>query len=218
MKAVIVPPNPGVLSAYGLIVADIRNDFSRSCLERPPHYDLARIDGAFRDLGAMSATWLNRENVPPEAQEVHWQASLRYRHQGHELLVPWAGNAVDPDTLGQTIESFHQLHEQLYTFAQRDTPVEVVSVHATAIGKTRRPQTKLAQEELQSRDPVVGSQRIHVDGEWLDCPLYERSCLSVGAQISGPCIIAQHDTTTVLLPNDTATVHPSGTIIIKIGG
>jgi N-methylhydantoinase A len=156
--------------------------------------------------------------VANDAQEIHWQTSLRYRNQGHELLVPWSGKTVNAASLGETIESFHQLHEQLYTFAQRDTPVEIVSVHATAIGKTRRPQAKLAQAASEGRDALIGSQRMHVDDAWLDCPLYERSYLPVGAQIAGPCIIAQHDTTTVLLPNDTAVVHPSGTIIINIGG
>jgi N-methylhydantoinase A len=218
MKSVIIPPNPGVLSAFGLIVADIRNDFSQSCLERPPHYDLTRIDEAFRYLENMSTSWLNKENVSREAQEISWQASLRYRNQGHELLVPWEGKAVDPAALSQAIESFHLLHEQLYTFAQTDTPVEIVSVHATAIGRTKRPQAVSAQSEAQIRDPIVGSQRIHVDGEWLNCPIYERTALSAGARILGPCIIAQHDTTTVLLPRDVATVHPSGSIIISIEG
>src|SRR5262249_4349317 len=84
----LVPPAPGVLSALGLLIANVKTEFSRTCFERPPDYDHARIAATFRALEAEAAAWLDAEGVPAGARQLLRQASLRYRHQGFELVVP----------------------------------------------------------------------------------------------------------------------------------
>jgi len=214
MKTIILPQNPGVLSAFGLTVADLRNDFARTCIERPPHYDLGRITRNFADLEEAARAWLAQEQIPPEAQKTEWAASLRYRHQGHELFVPWTERHVTGDALTNTIERFHKLHEQLYTFAQRDTPVELVTLHVTARGKLPRPQALTNAATEQSGEAQIGAQSMIVEGKAWPTPVYARSCLEPGRAINGPAIIAQQDTTTVLLPGQRASVHETGNILI----
>src|SRR5262249_27367538 len=120
IKPILVPPAPGVLSALGLLVYSLKSEFARTALQRPPHYDLSGMARVFAELQANAEAWLADEEVPPEGRAIRWQASLRYVHQGFELTVPWAGTAVTPQAIEETIAAFHQLHEQLYTFRQED--------------------------------------------------------------------------------------------------
>jgi N-methylhydantoinase A len=214
MKTVIVPPNPGVLSAYGLLVADIRNDFSRTCLERPD-YDLNRIAGAFADLEAKARGWLDAEGIAPAEQSTEWSLSLRYRHQGFELAVPMAQAHADPATIADAVAGFHALHERLYTFAQPDTPVEVVTLHVAAVGKLPQPARQGRIATSDSDPQILRRQIMHVDGRDHDCPVYERASLGPEKSISGPAVIAQHDSTTVVMPGQAAWVHPAGSILIS---
>jgi N-methylhydantoinase A len=214
MKTVVLPQNPGVLSALGLTVADLRNGFSRTCLERPPAYDLARIAGNFSELEASARAWLAAERIPVDAQRTEWAVSMRYRHQGHELMVPWPGSRVDEASLNEAMARFHALHEQLYTFAQPDTPIEIVTLHVTALGRLPRPDTLKGGHYGREGTTRIGAQIMIVEGRELACPIYARDTLAIGETVRGPAILAQEDTTTVILPGQAATVHATGNILI----
>jgi N-methylhydantoinase A len=216
MRTVIVPPHPGVLSAYGLLVADLRNDFSRTYLQRPPYDDLAGLAQAYRDLDRRADAWLAEEGTPEEARSLTRQVSLRYRNQGFELVTPWAGDTIDAAGLGTTIEAFHDLHERLYTFAQRDTPVEIVTLHVSALGRMPHP----AQQELRRSGGTgpaqIGRQDLVAAGRRYGAPVYDRARLEAGETFEGPALFTQMDTTTVLFPNQSARVDRSGSIVITV--
>src|SRR4029077_8720976 len=88
----------------------------------------------FGGLPPQALSWLEREAPPDAARKIAWTASMRYRHQGFELFVPWAGRDVTDATIAGTIAAFHRMHDQLYTFAQEDTPVEIVTLRVDAEG------------------------------------------------------------------------------------
>ncbi len=215
MSTQIIPANPGVLSAYGLLTADLRNDFSRTCVEFPPHYRLDRIANLFAELEGQARAWLAQERIAPRQQRIQWQASLRYAHQGFELTVPWAGRTVNPRTLQQTIDRFHSLHESLYTFSQADTPVELVTLHVTATAALKRPQPPSTLRRSRKPPEPVGHQPLYADQRFTHAPIYRRDQLALGARVEGPAIIKQLDTTTVLLPGQRASVHDSGALIVQ---
>jgi N-methylhydantoinase A len=216
MRTVIVPPNPGVLSAYGLLVADIRNDFSRTCLEQPPHYDLARLAASFEELEAGARAWLGAEGVGPDDQNTEWSISLRYKHQGFELTVPWCKDHAPDEALSEAISSFHALHEQLYTFCQVDTPVEVATLHVAAVGRLPRPAPTFLGDRDGAGPVVLRRQTMVVDGRSYECPVYDRASLASGDVVQGPAVIAQHDSTTVVLPDQSARAHSGGSILIQL--
>jgi N-methylhydantoinase A len=217
MSTVIIPPAPGVLSAFGLTVADIRNDFAAMCLDRGPDHDSGRVAAMFAKLDEKAKAWLETEGIRTLSMSTEWQISLRYRNQGFELSVPWDKNEEPAAALQTAFERFHALHEQLYTFAQPDTPVEIVTLHVTAIGKLDRPERLVAGDATGERDTVIGSQKLYSAGRWMDCPIHARAALGVGDVVEGPAIIKQHDTTTVLEPGQRATVHESGSLIVALG-
>jgi N-methylhydantoinase A len=217
IKTILVPPSPGVLSALGLLVASVKSEFARTALQRPPKYDLSGMARVFGELQREAETWLEHEHVPVANRSTRWQASLRYLHQGFELTVPWGGSEVTEAAVERTIGAFHALHEQLYTFSQPDTPVEVVTLRVTAEGAMPRPAIPKLPKAADLADAEVGKQSVDFDGEMRPTPVYDRARLGAGATIEGPAILSQLDSTTVLFPGQTAEVHTYGSLIVREG-
>jgi N-methylhydantoinase A len=217
IKTILVPPSPGVLSAMGLLVASVRSEFARTALQSPPRYDLAGTAKIFAELQREAQTWLDHEQVPQENRATRWQASLRYLHQGFELTVPWAGPAVTEAAVERTVAAFHALHEQLYTFRQPDTPVEIVTLRVTAEGAMPKPAVPPLPRGGPIGDAVVGRQSVDFGGEARLTPVYDRAKLGAGVEIKGPAILTQLDSTTVLFPGQTAEVHAYGSLIVREG-
>jgi N-methylhydantoinase A len=215
IKTILVPPAPGVLSALGLLVSSLKSEFARTALQRPPDYDLDAMATVFAELQALAAAWLAREEVPREGRVIRWQASLRYVHQGFELTVPWDGATVTREAVAGTIAAFHRLHEQLYTFKQEDTPVEIVTLRVSAIGQLPRPQIHELPAGGPIEEAIVGHQMVDFDGDLRTCPVYSRAKLGAGATLRGPGIIAQLDATTLIAPGQVAEVHLFGGLIVQ---
>ena len=120
MPTVVVPRHPGVLSTFGLLGTEVRNDYARTSLQKPPDYDRAAIAAVYEDLERGAKAWLADEGVPATRRRLSRLADLRYRHQGFESTVPWPEGdlAIEP-----LIARFHAAHERLYTYALPDAPV-----------------------------------------------------------------------------------------------
>jgi N-methylhydantoinase A len=213
IRTIVVPPAPGVLSALGLLVSNLKSDYARTYVQRPPHYDLAGMEAVFAELETEAKVWLEREGAPPDGRMIQRQASMRYVHQGFELTVPWPSGTLDAAALKQAMTSFHRLHERLYTFAQEDTPVEIVTLRISAIG--RLPVPTLPRIGKGSGVSVVGQQEIDFDGRPVACPIHDRSRLGEGDTVDGPAILRQLDTTTLVLPGQQAQVDAFGNLIVR---
>jgi N-methylhydantoinase A len=215
VKTIVVPPAPGVLSAMGLLVSDLRAEFVRTALHRAEEPDLGGMARIFAELEAQAAAWLADEDVPSEGSEMIWQASLRYLHQGFELTVPWAGRSVTRESLAATLARFHALHHQLYTFKQEDTPVEIVTLRVGAIGRLERPEIRELPKGGAGEEALAGRQEVDFEGERLPTPVYDRSRLGAGAVLRGPAILTQLDATTLLFPGQRAEVHKFGALVVE---
>jgi len=215
MKAALVAPEAGVLSSLGLLSSDLKNDFSLTCILRPPAYDLERLASALRGLDADAGAWLDAERVPEEGRSIEWFVGMRYIHQGFELTVPWPGHAVTETALAEAIERFHAAHHQLYTFSQPEMPVELVLVRVKATGRLAKPEPRRIAAGGTAADAKSGSQRVYSGGDWLTCPIYDRVKLGAEAIVDGPAIIEQLDATTYLLPGQRARVDAYGNLIIR---
>jgi N-methylhydantoinase A len=215
INTILVPPAPGVLSALGLLASNLKTEFSRTCLQRAPDYDLDRIASTFAELHTEALAWLDAEGVPPEARRLARQASLRYRHQGFELFVPWPVGDVDAAAMQRTVEAFHRQHERLYTFAQEDTPVEIVTLRVDAYGMFPQPRLPELPRGGNPVAAIVGRQTIAFAEGRAEAPVYDRARLGAGNEIAGPAILTQLDATTLLLPGQAAEVHPLGALIVR---
>jgi N-methylhydantoinase A len=215
MKRILIPARPGVLAAEGLLAAKLRNEFTRTVMLRAPIADPAPLAAAYAALDAEAVVWLDAESVPPAAREVRWRAGMRYVNQGFELFVEWPGRSADPATLSAAIERFHDEHERLYTFAQRDTQVEIVTLEVTALGTMPGP----ADEVLPARGAPtpIGEQLVDLEHGSARVPVWRREALGAGAVVKGPAIVVQMDATTWLAPGDVATMDPFGNLVVEVG-
>ncbi len=214
MKTIIVPPSPGVLSAIGLLVSTLRADYAQTCVEAPP-YDTARIAAAFDGLDIQADAWFQRENAPLASRAKTRTASLRYRNQGFELTVDWPDNLPLEAAAVEAVERFHLLHEQLYTFAQRDTIVEIVNLRVAAVCELERPRLVERVGGGSLAEAQTGTNPVWFGEGPVPTPVYDRARLAAGIRINGPAILTQLDATTVILPGETATADRYGNLVVE---
>ncbi|MGD9636730.1 MAG: hydantoinase/oxoprolinase family protein, partial [Pirellulales bacterium] len=215
MKASIVARGCGVLSSRGLLIADMKSDFTRTLLLRPPYADLTPLHRLFSELEERAAAWLSVEGVPASGQEIHRFVSFRYANQGYELDVPWLAEGVTMPALQQAIEAFHATHRRLYTFEQRDAQVELTGIRIEAVGRLAKPKAWEAEEGAKS-DARTGSQKLYFGGEWVTCGVYDRTRLG-DVELVGPAIIEQMDATTLVLPKQVCRSDEHGNLIVREG-
>ncbi|HJU32026.1 MAG TPA: hydantoinase/oxoprolinase family protein [Hyphomicrobiaceae bacterium] len=214
MRTIVVPPEPGVLSALGLLVSNLKAEFTRTCLQRSGALDTDMLARVFAELDGQARNWLDDEAVPEAARRVTWHASMRYQHQGFELFVPWTGRDVTEASAAASVAAFHRLHERLYTFAQEDTPVEIVTLRVDARGVFPAPALRELPPARPLADARAGTQTVFLDSGPVDAAIYARGRLGAGARIDGPAILTQLDATTLLLPGQIGTVDRLGNLII----
>ena len=216
----LIPRHPGILCAIGLLAADLRYDFVRTRLQRAPDYDLVALAETFEALLREAAARLEAEEVAVERRRYARSADLRYARQGVEITVPWVADEVSAAGVEVVIADFHRLHQRLYTFADPEAPVEIVNLRVTATGLT----DEVAMPRLDRVRPgsaaPVDSERLVVfeDDGPKRVPTYRREALRAGHVISGPGIVDQLDTTTLVLPGQRGEVDDGGNIILTEEG
>jgi N-methylhydantoinase A len=143
---------------------------------------------------------------------------MRYVGQNHELTVPLATGRINAGALAQAAASFHGEHRKQFGYASPDDAVQVVSCRVVAMGTSTRfeprPQAPGGAAAVARETRPVYFET--TDG-WVDCPVYWRGDLSPGAALPGPAIVEQIDATTVLYPDDAATMDAHGNILITVG-
>ena len=216
IPTILVPPSPGVLSAQGLTVSSLRYEFSRTCLLDLASFDPGLVASLFDEMQSEAERWLDSEQVQEADRQIEWEASLRYRHQGFELHVPWPERAVSQLAVARLSPAFHALHKQLYSFALEDTPIELVGLRVTAVGRLPPPRRVPLAPDPTRGSALIGQQLIYFNGRFVDAPIYARSALSPNQVIGGPAIVQQLDATILLGPGEVATVHPYGALLITV--
>jgi N-methylhydantoinase A len=216
MRTVVVPRHPGVLSTFGLLGTEVRNDYARTMLQKPPDYDLGAVARVYAELEAQATGWLAAEGVAAGGRRLSRLADLRYRHQGFEITVPWPERDLEVDAL---IARFHERHRQLYTYALTDAPVEIVTLRVAAAGRVRRftlPPLGRRRDSARGRAPRRSV--FFAGAGWRECPCVPRETLGAGSVLRGPAIVEQLDSTTVIAPGQRATVDRVGNLVLSVGG
>ncbi|MGE6779749.1 hydantoinase/oxoprolinase family protein [Vreelandella titanicae] len=213
IPAVIVPPNPGVTSALGCLLVDIQHDLSMMYTAGAGSADIEDLNNQFRSLEEEAANRLRHEGVADKDVVLQRGISMRYQGQWRSLQVTMGSGA---NSLQDVISTFHQEHERQFSFSQHEQPVEIYQLHLRAVGKTPKPSfapfdlVPNAKAEPQTRRDVF------FDGDWYDTPIFERAALPPGFELTGPAIIEQLDSTTVVPPNTVASIDEWKNIRIRI--
>ncbi len=214
---VIIPPSPGVLCAYGDATTNLRNESVRTLIRRFSDLTDTQLKSMLDELAEKARALLTTEGVPLADQEITFAADLRYHGQGFEITVAVDINAFNG--LGGGLDAlrsaFDVEHNRLFSFLL-DTEQELVTVRATAHGP--RPRMTAPVIPTGSADPSAALSQISeiwVDGGAVRSNIYDRTKLLAGNVIAGPAIITEMDSTTLVLPGHEATVHNSGSLLIR---
>ena len=214
---VIIPSTPGVLSALGGLVTDLKNDFIRTTYVDLNADALPLIREAVAELTASGETWLRDGQGYTGKMGVLLSGEMRYRGQSFEIDTPLDPAWIETGDLAACASAFHGHHARLFGHSDPEAPVQLVSLRLQAIGERPRPELARIANGAGSVEPqrLV---KVWLDGKEIEIPLYIRSSLFAGDRFDGPAIVAQPDTTTAIPPGFSVDVDEFGTMHIKTSG
>ncbi|MCW2134362.1 hydantoinase/oxoprolinase family protein [Arthrobacter sp. VKM Ac-2550] len=204
IPTVVVPPNPGVTSAMGCLLVDIRHDLSAMYTALASEADPEDLEAQFLNLETEATARLRHEGVDEENSVLQRVISMRYQGQWRSLAVPMGSGK---GALEEAIQTFHQEHEREFAFRQDNQPVEIYQLQLSAIGKTPKPSFAPEKELLADPGKPESVRPVYFGADgWVQTPVFDRSALPAGATFIGPAIIDQLDSTTVVPPRTTAEI------------
>lgn len=215
---IIVPPAPGVMCAYGLMVTDLRTDLSLTKIVDLHPSRRGEIEAAVDYLTTEATRWFERESIAESDRQLAITADMRYAGQNYEISVEMGTDSIDDSAIASILGKFEAAHQALYGYTVPDAVVQAVTFRSAATGKVVQAATHAA----DSLDPVasggqVGSRPVYfgaAEGR-VDTPIYDRAELVAGQQITGPAVIEQMDSTTVVLPGQHAHIDAFANIVIE---
>ena len=204
MRRLFVPPSPGVLCAYGALAADMRADFSATCLAATDANGLVRLNETLGQLERRAADWLTSEDAELTAVEYAWSLDMRYAQQNSQLPVVIEGRLAE-ETLAGAVADFHHQHADRYGYASVGEPVRVTTVRLAVTVPTRglTVATVPAAPADHPSGTAVRPVWFESAGAYVDCTVLERTAIAPGVKHEGPAIVQQTDSTTVVLPGQT---------------
>ncbi len=200
---VLVPFLPGAFSAYGILISELRLDYSRSVVR--PLMDSARvIREVVRSFSSRAREDLQGQGVDPSRAVLEASADLRYRGQSYEINVPLRGNLA---------AAFRRAHRRTYGYASSTEPVEVVTIRLTA----RVPRRAAVPKPPRDVRPRPSARRVLFEDGWREVPAFPRSRLPTGFETDGPAIVEEDHATTLVPPGASVRVDALGLLDIEVG-
>jgi N-methylhydantoinase A len=215
MPLAIVPAAPGVLSALGLLVAEVDHQQWASLRCRLDALDPERLAGLLTRLETVCAERMRRDGVASGAVRVSRVAELRYVGQSYELQVPIPDGPVGPGTVAACAERFHLVHRSHYGQSDPGGAVEMVSVRVQQRAALPGPERLL----VPTGDGTPPFERLAYFPELgrVATPVWSRGALAIGQRLAGPAIVEQPDTTTVVYPGQALRVDDGGSLLLETG-
>jgi len=212
LPRVLVPQAPGVLSAFGLLVANVEHDQTETFAARADELEPGSLARALERLNDRGREKMKRDGVAPEKAEVREYADIRYVGQSYELTVE-----LSPENrLASAVAAFHALHHGLYGHSDPARVVEFVNLRTVHVHRLPPPPRR--DGGAFAATGVPGSRKAYFEslGKYVDTAVHGRTALAPGTVLQGPAIVEQADTTLVIHPEQVAKVLADGSIILEV--
>lgn len=221
---VVIPMSPGITSAMGLLVTDLKHEYTKTLIQRVDQLDLKDVEKTYVTLTEKGRKTLEREGMAQEDISFVRKVDMRYVGQSYELTVTLSEGQAEcaPSPLCESeirraLEAFNLEHDRAYGYSAPDEPVELVNLRLTAVGHITKPR----QRELDGCDSDIGKAHKAIrsvyfaeKNGYVDCPIYNRYRLGAGVVLIGPAIVEEIDSTTVIHPGYQAEVDKYGNLIL----
>ena len=218
IDTVIVSKLSSGLCAYGQIISDVKYNYMATIPTRLDSIKAAeKINKTFKEIESKGIEHLNKDGFEEKKINTYRSLEMRYVGQIHECTVNIDFFEITEETLENIKEAFHNRHEELYTYSEKDSPVELVNIESTIYGRIDRPNYSELENKGQINDALKISRNLIFSekGNALKTPVYDGNKLSPGNLIDGPAVVEEDTTTLVIESGWFLELHKSGTYIIK---
>ncbi|MGC2121680.1 MAG: hydantoinase/oxoprolinase family protein [Xanthobacteraceae bacterium] len=214
MKACLVPPNPGNLSAFGLLAVDWRTDHIVTKVMHEGAIDIASVAAIYAGLERDAVATLENDGIASSRIRLAREADIRYAGQSMEVRVPAPAGKVDATFIAGAIAAFHAAHRKAfgYNYAGQQK-VELVNFSVSGFGMIDRP--AIPKLETVGGVPSCDVRPVYFGGAFRDTPIFDRSKLPAAIRLDGPAIVEEFGSTTVVFPDQWLEVDERGILIIR---
>ena len=210
IPGVLVPANPGILSAFGMLITNYVQEYAHTVLILATEFTPERATAAFRDLEERGRQAMRGEGVAPQDVQISRFLDMCYVGQSFELVVPYMPNFID---------EFHRRHDMRYGYEDSARPTQVVNVRMRVVGPsgTSYHTPSAGEQREEARAAQVDTMAMYVDGHWRQAPVYDRQRLHAGNRVAGPALITEYSATTVVPADFVARVDRQHNLVLRPG-
>lgn len=210
---VLIPDTPGVLSAFGLLVANVEHDQMETLARRADQMDRTSLEEVFQRLETRGQTKMAADGVALPEVVIHRQADMRYVGQSYELAIDMAAG---DDPAAAAVKVFHERHEALYGHSNANAPVEFVNLRTVHVHHPHARENREIEGKPGGAPVPVAHREAYFGNGFVRTPVYDRKQLGAGHEIVGPAIVEQADTTLIIHPGQRATLRADRSILVDI--
>jgi len=215
-KIVVPAIPPGVFSAWGMLNTDVRHNSIHTHIIRLDAPDILETLNRFYSELEEEITEMFRSEGTEGAVIVERYADIRYYGQEHTVKVSMPSGALNAEDVKTILESFHETHEREYEFRLPDDAVEIVNFHVVGVKRVQKLElTELPENDPGSADPHIADRKVYINGGYEEIPLYDRTLLGAGFDLTGPAILEDPTATIIVLHEQKASVDRFGNIVIR---
>jgi len=216
---VLVPPRPGIFSAFGLLFADLKHDFAVTEVTFLDAVEPGWVETALDALRSQARTLLAREDVAEERMAFEAALDVRYVGQSTYLTIGLDNGPITAESLADVRRRFNDRHEATYGYAEPNEPCELVTVRLSGLGRIRKPPLSNGSAATGATGPVPkGHRPVYFTGPaFIKCDVYDRQGFEPGMKFSGPAVIEEAESTILVHPGWTARVESFGVLRLRAG-
>ncbi len=217
IKKILVNKLASGLCAFGQIISDVKYNYMATCPVRLDNDEaVQRIGALFEEIEAQGVAHLKADGFEEDRIEIRRSLEMRYVGQVHECTVEVGNFAIDAAGIEKLKEAFHRRHEQLYTYAEPNSIVEVVNLESTLYGLVDKPAVASLAAGTDVDAAIKGSRNaiFSADGTSQRVPVIDGDKLGAGSVVTGPAIIEEITTTVVIEPGWQAELHERGSYVL----
>jgi N-methylhydantoinase A len=218
IPVIVVPPSPGVASAMGMLISDLRHDYRITRLTDLGPTSFDALNEIYEDFESKAFGDLSNEGVDRENVTLEHYLDMRYVGQSWTLRIPTPSERLTEDGLAKLESTFHDSHHQSYGYSVPGEPLEIVNVGLLAVGRAPKPRLENVPEgDGSSAHALKGERPVYFEeaAAFVDCPIYDRYRLQQHDVVAGPAVIEEIDSTTLLHPGYQAKVGIYGVLLLK---
>ena len=216
IRKIVIPfIPPGVFSAWGMLLTDVRHDFVLTKIVDIKPENINIINKSFNEVDETVMKVFEEEGYKPGEVTIFHYADMRYKGQEHTVKVPVKTGEINEFDLEEIINRFHEYHERYYAFRLPSSPVQIVNFHSVGVAKVKRPPILESAVRGRLEDAVKEIRKVFINGDYHELPVYDRSKIPSDTVFEGPSVIEDPTSTILVLRNQKVFKDKYGNIIIQ---